>query len=302
MEQQNAKFAFYYMLSLVALVFTALSTGMIIFQIINKLIPDPGTFLPGGFDQGILKFAIAAIIIAGPIYFVTSYLINSNLISGKLSKDSGVRKWLTYFILFVSSVVVIGWLIAIIFNFLDGEWTIKFILKAITAIIIAALIFTYYLYDIRQTEIKAKNKIVLIYFYGAIAIAAISLIASMFIVESPVVARNKKFDNAILNRFVTIDNAINSYYVDHKKMPDNLDQILNQGTYYITAQDLTDPVTSEKFNYQIKSKDTYEICATFKTSNKDENDKQYSYVDSRWRHDTGYQCLIQKLSDIKEVK
>ena len=35
-----AKFAFFYMLGLVALVITALSTGMIIFQIINKTIAD----------------------------------------------------------------------------------------------------------------------------------------------------------------------------------------------------------------------------------------------------------------------
>ena len=41
MEQHHqAKFAFYYMLSLVALVFLAISSGMIVFQIINKSIID----------------------------------------------------------------------------------------------------------------------------------------------------------------------------------------------------------------------------------------------------------------------
>ena len=69
MEQQNAKFAFYYLLSLVALIFMALSTGMIIFQIINKCIVDVLEINPGMYDSGILKFAISAIIIAAPIFF-----------------------------------------------------------------------------------------------------------------------------------------------------------------------------------------------------------------------------------------
>ena len=143
MEKQNAKFAFFYMLSLVALVFTSLSTGMIIFQIINKTIADDLSLAPGGFSQDALRFAISAIIIAAPIYFVLMRLINKNLLSGQMGKESGVRKWLTYFILLVSFVVMIGWLIATIGSFLNGEFTIKFILKALTSILISALILAF---------------------------------------------------------------------------------------------------------------------------------------------------------------
>ncbi|MDP2736291.1 MAG: DUF5671 domain-containing protein, partial [bacterium] len=135
MEKQNAKFAFFYMLSLVALVFTSLSTGMIIFQIINKLIVDDLSLAPGGFSQDALRFAISAIIIAAPIYFILMRLINKNLLSGQMEKESGIRKWLTYFILLVSAVVMIGWFIATIGSFLNGEFTIKFILKSLTSIL-----------------------------------------------------------------------------------------------------------------------------------------------------------------------
>mgnify|MGYP001573604733 CR=1 FL=1 len=153
-EQNNsAKYAFYYMLSLVALIFTALSTGMIVFQIINKEIIDAAGALPGMFNEGVMKFAISAIIIAAPIFYAATWQINKNLLQGKLSKEAGVRKWLTYFILFISSVVMIGWFIAIIYNFLDGELTLKFILKALTAIFIAAMIFSYYLYDMKRAAL-----------------------------------------------------------------------------------------------------------------------------------------------------
>lgn len=160
---QNAKFAFFYMLSLVALIFMAVATGTIIFQIINKKFIDVLSYM-GGFNEGAMKFAISAIIIAAPIYFITSWFINKNLTVGKLNKDSGVRKWLTYFILFVAAVVMISWLIATINSFLNGDLTAKFILKTLTAIFIAAAIFSYYLYDIRRAEIKPKDLTVIIYF------------------------------------------------------------------------------------------------------------------------------------------
>ncbi len=303
-QQQNAKYAFFYMLSLVALIFMALATGMVVFQIINKNIVDVISLTSGGFSSETLKFAISAIIIASPIYFVSAWLINKNLFSGKLGRDSGIRRWLTYFILFVAAVVMIGWLIATLNSFLNGDLTLKFILKALTAIIIAAIIFSYYLYDIRRAEVKGvKNLIIQIYFYGSIAIVAAVLIAGFFFVESPALTRARKYDNAILDRFSRLDGALNSYYNENKKLPDSLETLINQPTYYLAEQDIQDPGTKVKFDYKVKSKDIYQLCANFKTSNKtqDTNDMSY-YYDSRWRHDSGYQCLEQKVTTFDTVK
>lgn len=292
------------MLSLVALVFMALSTGMIVFQIINKKIIDAAGTLPGMFDESAMKFAISAIIIAAPIYYITTWQINKNLLLGKLNKEAGVRRWLTYFILFVSSVVMIGWFIAIVYNFLDGELTLKFILKAATAIFIAAIIFSYYLYDIRR-EIApgVKNNIVRIYFYGSLVLVAAALVSSFFFVESPLETRARKEDNAILERFDRIDNAINTYYSEQKKMPAVLEDLLKDKTFYLLKnEDITDPLTKAKFNYKVSGEKVYELCASFKTSNKNQTDSRYNYLYDRWPHDAGYQCLPRKArSEIKGV-
>lgn len=293
----SAKFAFFYLLSLVALVFMALATGMIIFQIINSAIADELSLAPGGFSQDILKFAISAIIIAAPIYFVMVWLINKSLLAGKLERESGVRKWLTYFILLVSAVVMIGWLIATINSFLNGELTVKFILKALTAILIAALIFSYYLYDIRRAEADKINNIIRAYFYGSLGLVAAALIISFFFIDSPLKVREQKFDQLIINKFSQIDSAINAYYGENKKLPENLKAFLNGGSiYYITENDLTDPATNKMFDYNVKGEDTYELCAAFKTSNKDlsKSNREY-YFDARWQHEAGYQCLKQRV-------
>jgi len=156
-ENNTAKFAFYYMLSLIALIFAALSAGMIIFQIINKNIVDVIVQRASDFSPHQLKFAISALIISAPIFYATTWQIYKNLFSGVFDKDSGVRRWLTYLVILVSSVVMLGWLIAIVNNFLDGELTVKFILKAATAIGIAAAIFTFYYYDIKRDKIAGKR-------------------------------------------------------------------------------------------------------------------------------------------------
>ncbi|MBA3047793.1 hypothetical protein KKC83_04750 [Patescibacteria group bacterium] len=294
----SAKFAFFYMLSLASLVFMSLAAGMIIFQIINKNIVDVLEQFRGSYSPDQLKFAISALIISAPIFYVAMSRIYKSLFSGELDKDSGVRKWLTYFILLVSSIVMIGWLIATINSFLDGELTGKFILKSITAIVIAAAIFTFYFYDIkRDVAVGEKNKIILIYFYASLAAVIAVFAASLFFVESPQETRNRKLDNMVLDKFNQIDNAVNTYYQENKKLPGSL-ELLAEEFPYLTNEDLADAATGKKFGYKPGENNSYELCADFRTSSKgEENDAYNNFYKENWPHDAGYQCLKQKVRD-----
>lgn len=303
MEKQNAKFAFFYLLSLVALIFTALSTGMVIFQIINKKIVDELIFAPGGFSQEALKFAISAIIIATPIYFVMMWLINKNLLSGRLEKESAVRKWLTYFILLIAAVVMIGWLIATMNSFLNGELTLKFILKALTAILISALIFSFYLYDMKRKDPTKNNNVVRAYYYGSMALVLIVLISGFFFIDSPVEVRRQRYDQNIILKFDQIYNAVNAYYNENNKLPSDLNKILSGGSsYYLIENDILDPSTNKPIEYKIINNDSFELCSTFRTENKSQANDKSRFVDTRWLHDSGYQCLRQRVSDIDGIK
>lgn len=296
-KNMAAKFAFYYMLSLAALVFMAHSVGNIIFQIINKNIIDVLEIDRGSYSSGALKFAISALIIAAPIYYVIVAQINKNLFSGTLEKDSGVRKWLSYFILLVSSLVMIGFLIAMIYNFLDGELTIKFILKAFTAILIAGAVFYYYLYDIkRQNVVNVKDKLITIYFYGSLAVVVISLICAFIFVESPQMARKMKHDNTIIDKFSQLDGALNSYYSDKGQLPADLKGLFSE-INYLRREEMVDPYTGKEFEYKVVGDKTYELCSEFLLSTRDVKSYERGYYfDKRWDHDAGYQCLRQKIS------
>jgi len=296
MKQKNnnaAKFAFFYMLSLVALIFMALNTGIIVFQIVNKSIVDVIDQYSGRYSPSLLKVAMSSLIISTPIFYLTIRQIYKSLFSGALDKDSGVRKWLTYFIMFISSVVMIGWLIGIVNSFFEGDLTIKFILKAITAIGIAAGVFSFYLYDIRREEVLGKkDKVIRIYLYGSLAVVVAVFTSSLFFVESPTETRNRKMDSAILSSFNKIGTAINDYYNDEKKLPESLEEIAVEFNY-VTDRDLKDPVTDKGYEYKIVGNKKYELCATFRTSNKDIPSPDY--LEGLWPHAVGYQCLRQRV-------
>ena len=284
------------MLSLIALIFAALSAGMIIFQIINKNIVDVIVQRASDFSPHQLKFAISALIISAPIFYATTWQIYKNLFSGAFDKDSATRRWLTYLVILVSSVVMLGWLIAIVNNFLDGELTIKFILKAATAIGIAAAIFTFYYYDIKRDKVAGKkDEIIQFYFYASLAAVIIVFIAGLFIMESPQKTRGRKMDNAVLENFEDIDRAIGTYYKDNEKLPADLETVKSEFSY-ITDKDLKNLATGEKYKYKIKRENIYELCATFKISNEDDTGGYEKYYDDRWPHDAGYQCLSQRVN------
>jgi hypothetical protein len=296
-QANPAKFAFYYLLSLVALLFMSISVGIIIFQIINKNLLDP--LEQGMFSQELLRFAISALLIATPIFYVLMRQIYINLAKSALDKDSAVRRWLTYFVLLVSSIVMIVWLIMTINNFFNGELTTKSILKTLTVLAIAASIFSFYLYDIKREKMDYKKDKIIMSFLGISLLAIIGVFVwSLFVVDSPSATRNKRLDNTILDNFTNIDNALNEYYSKYGKQPTDLNT-LRTNVAYLSSISMEDPTTKTPIVYRAKSDKEYELCATFRLSNRDDKELMTQYNNERWSHDAGYQCLSQKINTIK---
>src|SRR3989339_722710 len=274
LKHDSAKYAFLYLLSLVALVFMSISVGIIVFQIINKQIVDIINDYVVNYNDGMMKFAISAIIVSTPIFYLTSRQIYKNLFAGTLDKDAGVRKWLTYFILLVSIVVMIGFLIATINSFLGGDLTTKFILKTLTALIIAGTVFSFYFYDIRRDIVEGKkDKVIKFYTWISLAVVLVVFVFSWFSVDSPAATRSKKIDQEVINDLYEVNSAVMNYYTLNEKMPDNLEVLINnsEGTYKLSTQAAQQPSNGQYYSYQVTAEDEYKICADFLTSNLDEN-------------------------------
>jgi len=296
-NKQNAKYAFYYLLSLVALVFTALSVGMIAFSIIDKTVADVLNNTAGNFDSQ-LKFAISALLIAAPIFYFITSLIHRGLRKGELDKEAGIRRWLTYFILLVAALVVLGVLIGVINVFLGGELSGRFVLKALAVFIISAAVFTFYFYDIKREEPDQTDKVVKIFFWSSLALVVVAFIASWFFVESPQVARNRLLDQALTNNIYSLESAINSYYDRYHKLPDILDTVKNDQNIYLDPQTLVDPATKAPIIYNRLTDKDFELCATFRQDSTIDNGPNAAPVtypsgnlNDNKNHHAGYQCL-----------
>lgn len=144
----QAREAFIYLISFITLYITAFSFGALIFSFIDRLFPDPLRFFGDGSVDG-MRRSVAAIIVAFPLYLFLMWNISKK---GLEQQQSKIRKWLSYITLVIAAAIIIGDLITIITGLLGGELTVRFILKALTILVITGSIFGYYLWDLRKEE------------------------------------------------------------------------------------------------------------------------------------------------------
>ncbi|MFH1029822.1 MAG: DUF5671 domain-containing protein [bacterium] len=301
-NNQSSKFTLFYTLSLVALAFMAVSTGLIIFQIINKHIVDALASYRTCYSPEALKFAISAIIISTPIYYVLVWQIYKGLFLGILDKEASCRTKLNYVILFISSIVIIGYLIGIVYNFLDGELTVKFILKALTALIISAGVLSYYIYEIKRKEVVGKkSKVIKIYFFVSLVAVISTLISGFIFVELPKDNRARRKDEQLLNDINNVNFAVEEFYKIKKRLPVDFKELVKENIQIM--QNLSNFEEEGNIIYEFEEKNKYRFCAVFLTSNKSAQNDCFGggYWEQEWGHDKGYQCFEKSVIPTDEI-
>ena len=290
---------FFYLLTFFSLAFVSFGFAAIVFQFINKFFPDVLMIqMQGAYDQGAIKFGIVALLVAAPLYFLMMRNIIINLRNGKIAKESPVRKWLTYIVLFITAVIVIGDLIAVIFNFLSGDIAIRFALQMLTIFFIAGSIFGYYFWDIRKKHTaKVFYPLDIIAARASIAIIAIVFFGSFFIIDKPSVARAKKIDQQTIEDLRMADSSVREYYFRTGKLPESFDDLKQTGYGVFVRQE-------SALEYKKSDDNTFTLCANFNFSNTLDTNK-YEVALNEWTHESGRVCfdriaLKQEGFDIKQ--
>lgn len=151
----DAREAFLYGLLFLALAFSAFHLGALIFAFIDEAFPS-GTRVTTLREA--TRWPVAVLVVTLPVFFYVSRLVKREVRLDPSRRTSRSGTQTTYVTLFLCAAVVIGVLSSLVYNFLGGELTIRFILKSLTAIGIAAGIFAHYLPGIReQTEPAASS-------------------------------------------------------------------------------------------------------------------------------------------------
>jgi hypothetical protein len=149
----DARDAFVYLVLFSTLYVSAYHLGSLLFDIINSVFPDPAESPSNPYARVSMRWSIASLVVAFPVFFYTSWFVARDLAVDPNKRHSKVRRWLTYLTLFAAATVLIGDVITLVYNLLGGEITTRFVLKVLVVGFIAATVFWYYLSDItRETR------------------------------------------------------------------------------------------------------------------------------------------------------
>ena len=155
-QKTSPKDVFLHLLAIVTLYASAVSLGVLLFDYINLAFPDPLVDGAGYYDYAVqayhdsIRWSVSALVVVFPVFLFTTRFLNKSYDANPTKRNLRIRKWLVYFTLFATAVVVIGDLVALIYNFLGGEITIRFFLEVLTIALIAGSIFFYYFHDVRK--------------------------------------------------------------------------------------------------------------------------------------------------------
>lgn len=148
----SAREAFLYLLLFTTLYISAYHLGSILFIFVERAFPDPAFEGAVQASMDSLRFSVASLVVAFPVYLWVARLIHQAVRKRPVMRASQVRKWLTYLTLFLAAAVIVGDLTTLVYHLLGGELTVRFVLKVVIVGGIAGGIFGYYLRDLKRDE------------------------------------------------------------------------------------------------------------------------------------------------------
>ena len=151
MEQTSPKDVFLHLFSIVALYIAVGSFVALLFQYINVFFPDALNPYETQSAQGTIRWAIATLIIIFPAYIGSMWLLHRGYAANPATRALRTRKWLIYFTLFLAAAIIAGDLVTIIYNFLEGDITMRFILKTLVVFLVSGSVFSYYFSEVKKT-------------------------------------------------------------------------------------------------------------------------------------------------------
>ncbi|MCF7815986.1 MAG: DUF5671 domain-containing protein [Candidatus Pacebacteria bacterium] len=290
--------------SLVTLYISVIALITLLFGIISVLYPDPAQ---GYYDlessTSSIRFSIALLVVFFPVYLYFTRVVNV-IRRGADGMYLALTKWLIYLSLLIGGLIILGDLVAIINSFLNGELTIRFILKALTFLIVVGAAFLYYLLDARGYW-QSHERQSIQYGIGVSVVVAIVLVAGFLHIETPAQVREMKIDEQQINDLIMIQLRIEDYVRTKNALPEAI-----ASTFSGVKPPQPAPERGS-YSYEVTSDDSFNLCATFVYPSS-LNDHQYRYVEpmqydgksfvnnSNWDHGVGEWCFERQITEIQK--
>ncbi len=289
-DRGGAREAFLHLTAFASLYMAVISLIILFFTYLNLLFPDPALerFTDPSQYFGTIHWSLASVIITFPLFLWISRLLLREIRHTPERASSLVRRWLTYLTLFVAALAVIGDLITLLFNLLQGEVSIRFLLKVFVVLLLAGLTFSYYFLSLHAAADKPATRARR--FHSAFAatatgVVAVALAWGFAVTGSPIVARQRQFDERKVEDLRAISNEIQNIVYEGEPwtpertpkhpVPATLEEARQQARYQQIS--IRDPQTGAPYEYRVTDDTHYQLCADFRTV----RDRPY---DIFWNH------------------
>jgi len=301
---------FLHLLHIIALYGSAVALLSILWQLINLAFPDPTQDLYRYFaTNGAIRWGIAFLVIMFPVLLGTGRFLENVYKKEPEKKELKIRKWLVYLTLFITALIIIGDLIRLIFEFLEGELTPRFLLKFASVLAVAFAVFWYYLQGMREKEWKifgwnAKK----IFVWKVIVIVIVIMVAGALFVDSPKEEKMYRRDERRTQDIQNLQNYVLEYWKKENVLPEGISKLP------IEAKDeefdpRKDPKTKEEYAYEVRGENAFALCAVFEKETRGKGGYPYPerpvrvpvdfekpepefYIEnSDWGHEAGEACF-----------
>jgi hypothetical protein len=155
---RRARDAFLHLLAFGALYTLATSLILLFFTYINFALPDPAwrtSYAQLEESLSIIRAQLAIVIVSFPIFLGLWHFL---LREARQNPEKGaMRRWLGYLSVFVGSITLAGDVMTLIYFLLEGQLTLRFVLKAGVLFLIAGSLVLYLVFTLRsETEMEKE--------------------------------------------------------------------------------------------------------------------------------------------------
>jgi hypothetical protein len=232
-----------------------------------------------------LHSSIALISITLPLSLLLSYWIRREHIKVTPEGNSPVKKFAIGANVVASLIAICGSLFTIIYQYLEGDISSRFIAKVVSSFILSAVLFAYY----RIIYVKGQSKTV--QYQNSFGIASVVFVVSLCVYSivltgSPTQIRKEKFDDIRLTNLSNIQQIVLSYWQSHRVLPNDLAEMTDAMSHTSIPKD---PRSGDSYEYVIMTQSetvnnktsgaTFKICATFETER--DNSKKFEEMKTK---------------------
>jgi hypothetical protein len=157
---RRAREAFFHLLTFGALYACVTSLIVLFFTYLDFTFPDPAWRTTDAQlieAVSIIRAQIAIVVVSFPVFLILWHFLLREVRQDSEKAKGAIRRWLVYLTIFVGALTLSGDVMTLIYSLLDGQLTIRLLLKSAVLFLIAGSLVLYFAFTLRS-ETKTETE------------------------------------------------------------------------------------------------------------------------------------------------